>query len=272
MDAQSQSQDTQATSDKFNEDQYVSRTISAEDEAQHNASEETTNNESENNINKSMESTEPAEKTETPNEIQQLKQQMDQLAKQFAAAQSFIGKQSTLIGDLRKAIKEKQEPVDPKKFLNDFVENPAKALEDEMNRREQAKAEEAEAQTSSYQTNLNMIMQTVPNIDALIPSMMEELAADGVENPSIEMIKASIQSEPHLVMNYAKRAAYKVQLANTEQKGKQLIERVATGSKKTPATQGKSQIAEKQRSISPRDLRNMSDEELNKLYAQMTKK
>lgn len=251
------------------DDLNVSRIITSEDQTP--PEEENTDGEQSETINKDVDA-KPEEAKPEVDQIQALSQKIEFLSKQFAASQSFIGKQSSEIGRLRKELQAKAEPVDPKKFLNDFVENPTKALEAEMERREQEKAKANEEVNANYQTNLQMVLQAVPNIDALIPSMIEELVADGVQNPSIDMIKASIQTEPHLVLNYAKRAAYKQQLVQTEAKGKQMIEKVANGSRKAPTTQGKSLAPQKEKTISSRELRNMSDEELAKLYATMSKR
>lgn len=263
----------QEVTDNSAEEQYIQRTHHQEDTPETPPEENNSETSTEGTINKN-DRQEQVKETEPTNEITALSQKLEQLQKQFAASQQFITKQSMELQKLHTLRKQAQpqEKVNSKEFLNSFVEDPQKALEEEMNRREQARAEKVEASNQTYQGNLNMVLQAVPNIDALIPAMLEELASDGVQNPTVEMVRASIATEPHLVLNYAKRAAYKAQLTQTEQKGKQILEKVANGSKKAPTPQGKSLPPAKERSISPRDLRNMSDAELDKLYKELAKK
>jgi hypothetical protein len=196
------------------------------------------------------------------------------LQKQLVASQNFIQKQNMELQKLhnqRAEMKSKEPKPDPKQFLNDFVSDPVKALEAEMERREQSKQENAQSEVAQYNSNLQMVTQAVPNLDSLIPLMMEELSADGIQNPSIEMIKESIKTEPHLVLSYARRADYRAKLTATEQTGKQIIEKVANGSKKAQPIGGKSIGPQKEVSI-PKNLRNLSDEELAGIFKKMTGK
>lgn len=254
------------------EDQQVSNTEEVKETD--NQQEETVDNEQTNKENSTKVENTSEEKNISNSEesnkidISALQKEIEKLKKQVTDSQSFIGRQSSLIGSLRSAIQEKQKPdeeVNPKELLDKFVQNPRKLIEDELSRRESARMEQQRIQEEYSNNNVSTVVKAVPNINDLIADIIEEVKLDGATGEiTAETVKASMETEPLLVINYAKRAEMRKMLSQEKTKGKTVIQKIANGSKKTPPITSNNPKTTGERSFSPKEIAKMSDAELKK--------
>lgn len=199
--------------------------------------------------------------------------------KKYEELEKFRGRQANEIGQLRAelaALRQQIKPKDEEKpdpaFLDKFVKDPQAALAAELARRESLKqAEEARISDVARQ-NVAMIHDTFPDIDDLSGTILDLIKKDTKKEVRKEDLEYSIRHEPHLVIPYAFRAREYIELTSKAKKGKEIVDQMARGSRSTPAVTGSSGQAGAKTRYTTKDLRDMSDDELESALKAATKR
>ena len=212
-----------------------------------------------------------------PDEVGEMKQVIERMSKQLADSQSMIGRQANEIGELRKKLTPKPEPVTPDEVLTNPVGATKKLVAEEIAEREQRKQEEYNAMIQARTQAAQFLAQAVPDIMELLPTMAEIAEQeDGVPKEFVERFKADPLSEaPIITVQLAKRARLKRELlelktktGELEQKPGELIDKINQAAKTRPAVTGSHGHAGKSTGTTglTRDqIRKLSDKELDEL-------
>lgn len=120
---------------------------------------------------------------ETADEPEPLAQELESLRKQLKDAQTFIGRQSNDIGQLKKMLEANpQEAEDPNKFIDDFAAKPQETikatLEQELARREQTRQMQEQAVSQMRQAVLSLDPEFESKFDGVKEWYKEKGAAD----------------------------------------------------------------------------------------------
>jgi len=203
-------------------------------------------------------------------EVEAVKAELAKLAERYKNAERKITQQGEELKSYRKAVPP-PEVKDSKAQLDDFVKDPQKAIIAEIERREQEKANILAQQHEVYSANRNIVYSKIPNLDTLKETILVLAKEDGVENANIAMLEETINQEPMLAIAYAKRAELVSKYEKQLKTGKETLTKVAQASKKgAPITSGTGTTSTN-RSLSSKEIRGLSNAELDKRLAELTK-
>lgn len=191
------------------------------------------------------------------------------LEERYKNLEKLMGKQSQELGQLRKFYQEtakKEEPkADDKPFLDRFVAEPEKALQEEFERRERSKMEKIEAERQIITTNVSRVYESVPEFDKLVGTIIELAKEDGVESPTTEMVSETVKVDPILAIQYAKRAIMKQKYEEALSKGKKVVENMAKGSQQQKQITKSNSSNNSVPKLTSKDITKLSDTELKEM-------
>jgi len=205
---------------------------------------------------------------ETSDDVEALRKELENYKNRYTNAEKLIGKHSQELHQLRQfynaQAQQKQsqgEPEDEGDFLDDFVKNPKEALSKELQRREADIQQKRQQQDEWISNNTQNVYNSVPNFDELKSTILEIAKEDGIANPTETMLLQTVQTDPILAIQYARRASLKKEIESIRNKGKETIKKIASNSKKTPTIKGKSSSSTS-KELTESQLRSMSREEI----------
>jgi len=197
---------------------------------------------------------------------------------------TFIGKQSTEIGELRKMVTQLQSqmlqlqqpkqdatPAEPKPDENEeFFKAPIDKVKAILEEREKAKEQEKQAGVQTRQENRTRVIEALPDFDELVKDAFAVLLQDGfTEEAVIEFAKDPWKERPEALIALGKRARAERKLRELEE-GKQAqpaqTARPKVTAPKNPITAavGNSRNSTTYlNGLSDVDIAKMSDDELN---------
>ena len=158
--------------------------------------------------------TEQAE--ETSDDVEALKKELENYKNRYSNAEKLIGKHSQELHELRKFYQQQQQapkqnqpvaPEDDADFLDSFVKNPKEALMKELQRRDEEINNQRMQQEQWIAQNTQHVYNSVTNFDELKNDILAVAKEDGIENPTMEMLNQTINTDPLLAIQYAKRAS-----------------------------------------------------------------
>lgn len=204
---------------------------------------------------------------ETSDDVEALKKELENYKNRYSNAEKLIGKHSQELHELRKFYqqmnqqKQSQPEVDDSEFLDDFIKNPKEALAKELQRRDSEIETQRKQQEQWVSQNTQHVYQSVPDFDSLKDTILEIAREDGIENPTMDMLQQTVNTDPLLAIQYAKRASLKREIEQVRNKGKDTIKKIASNSKKTPTIKGKTQSSSS-KELTDTQLRSMSREDI----------
>jgi len=215
------------------------------------------------------------EMEETSDDVEALKKELDNYKNRYSNAEKLIGKHSQELSQLRKfqqqqlQNQQQSQTEEPNgDFLDDFVKNPQEALSKELQKRDNAIQQQRQKQEQWVNQNMQHVYNTVPNFDELKGAILGVGKEDGIAEPSLQMLQQTVQTDPLLAIQFAKRASLKKEMENIRNNGKETIKQIAKNSKKTPTIKGK-QSASSSKEITDSQLRSMSRDEIQKRLTEM---
>jgi len=247
----------------------------ADDDVGDNEVEDTIEQETEDVEQPTAEASEPEEghteeAEETSDDVEALRKELENYKNRYSNAEKLIGKHSQELHQLRQfynqQLTQKQSQVEPEdngEFLDEFIKNPKDALAKELQRREQESYSQKQQQDNWVAQNTQQVYAQVPNFDELRNDILKVAIEDGIENPTMEMLQQTVDTDPLLAIQYAKRASLKREIERVQNKGKETIKQIASNSKKTPTIKGKSKSSSS-KELTSSDLRSMPREEIQK--------
>lgn len=185
-------------------------------------------------------------------------------------------RQAQEIGELRKMVMKQvgtptessgEPPQKDPKYLDKFVADPQAAIQAELDRRAAIESAKQMQEAEVARQNIASVYDKVPDFDSLRQTILELAKEDGLENPTMENIDYSLKFEPIVAMQYAKRAKLAQQLAAASNKGKEMIDKMAKGSRQAPVVTGKTGVSVSKEKLTAEDIHSMSDADLKAYLA-----
>ncbi len=237
---------------------------------------------------------ETSEKKETPSETppeekegETEQSEVETLRRQLQDKESFIQRQASEIGELRKfTSQEDADPPSPTAEENedDFFDNPKEAVSKTVERvieeRDRKQAFEVERIRLLGEETKSMVTEAVPDFKDFLDDISELAKEDGYTDENLAAFKADpfISSDPGILISYAKRAQMKRQLSEYEReiselkkKPEEVVKRIqeAAGKNGTTLTGKTASMPRGTRpEISEPQIASMSDAELDEALKQ----
>lgn len=193
------------------------------------------------------ESSEQVKSEEQPvDEIAELREEIAKLQKMNEDARTYIGQQSTELGQLRKQAQELNNPdVKPEDAMNEFVQGPKeftkKAVLEELEKREQLKVQNMQ----QVQQNRQWVESQIPEFQELTTDLIEAAQKQGIQGANMEMLNHELRVNPWGVLQFARSVklekelnALKNQTQASIDKTQTVVEKAGAKSKKTSVTAG----------------------------------
>lgn len=202
----------------------------------------------------------------------ELEAKVAELTKRYENATQLIGRQGQELGELRQLRAQtevpKPAPKSKEEALDDFVKDPVKAIQEEIARREFTKQQEQLAAQTIWNRNQERLAQAVPNLDSLVPTILEIAKADGVQNPTPQMWVETMRTNPEVAFLYAKRAQDRLAYAQASNKGGDVLRKAAAATKRGPTLASATGTSPKSASLRRSDIADLSDAQLAKLLSE----
>lgn len=209
---------------------------------------------------------EPKEEPQTPDEIASIKQELEKLQKMYRDSQTFNGRLTNEIGQLRKALEVKAEPPPKKLDLDTFVADPAEAIRQELDKRNKEEEAKREQQNEVIRNNVSVVINHVPEFEQLIDTIIEIAKEDGL-TADRETVLNTARFEPVLAVQYAKRAKDRQKYAGKINDNKRVLDNASKLSNRTAPPKTSSVVNTQKRSLTTKEIKAMSTKELDEWLA-----